>query len=110
MSSNNPYMGYFATLLIEHMQKGNSFDSFSSTLKYPKHVVDGWLHSKPSFAEARGIGENARLKCLEDMLLMREINLETFKYLTENEESEIDSAVSSFNDDVLIQAKERFKK
>lgn len=110
MNNNFPYMGYFCKLLVEHMAKGNSFDSFACTLNYPPHIVRSWLDKKTAFAEARSIGENARLKCLEDMLLTKVINLETFKHLTQNEESEIDSAVSSFNDDVLIQARERFAK
>lgn len=109
-NKNYPYMTYFCTLLIEHMERGFSFDTFHGTLRYPKHVVDSWLVEKPTFIEAKGIADNARRKTLEAMLFSKEISLETFKYLTENEESEIERASASFDDKTLIQARERFAK
>jgi hypothetical protein len=102
------YMGGFCDLLIKHMEKGHSYDSFPATIKYPKEVVDSWLATKPSFAEAKSMGETARLKMLEDMLFTKCIDLKTFQHLTASQSSDID--IEQFDDSTLIQARERFVK
>ena len=104
------FMGAFCDLLIQHMEKGYSFDTFSASLKYPPDVVKEWLVTKPSFAQARKMGEVARKKFLETLLLADEIDLKTFQHLTETPESEMDTAVEQFDTDTLIQARERFSR
>lgn len=104
------YMGGFCDLLLEHMGKGFSFESFAGTLKYPNSVVNEWLITKPTFAETKKVGESLRRKYLEGLLLYGDIDLKTFQYLVETPESEIDNAVSQFDDTVLVQAKQRFMK
>lgn len=105
-----PYMAEFAKMLVEHMEKGFSFDTFPAVIRYPKHVIDNWLINKPSFAEAKSLGENARTKTLQAMLLTKEINLETYKFLTENADNVLENAIQDFDENILIQARERFGK
>lgn len=107
--NNYPYMRAFDEMLVEHMKKGHSFDTFHATLRYPKSVVDAWLVEKPGFAQSYALGKSLRKKLLEEMLLCGEMKLDVFKHLIETEQ-DIDDASVSFDDDVLIQAKERFAK
>lgn len=103
-----PYMGHFCELLKKHMASGLSFKTFCSTIGYPPEVVNEWLGSKPDFADTKRIGDIARIKTLEELLLVKQIPLDVFKYLTENEDSAMDSVIDQFDDSVLIQARERF--
>jgi hypothetical protein len=100
----------FETLLVEHMERGHSFETFSATLRYPAAVVNEWLMLKPDFIEAKRQGELMRKKTLESLLMTKQINLEIFQFLTSCEDSDIETALPNFNEDVLIQAKERFRK
>lgn len=104
------FFHHYNNQLIKHMGMGNSYDSFAAVINVPKHVMDEWLQTKKSFARSKSIGEAHRRKTLEDMLLTKQISLDIYKHLMESEESDIDSAVSNFDDDVLIQARERFAK
>lgn len=104
------YMRGFDDKLIEHMGKGHSFETFPATIRYPPAIVKEWLNTKTSFVEAKRIGEINRIKTLESLLLNKMINLETFRFLSETEDSEIDNAISNFDENILIQAKERFAK
>ena len=102
------YCRGFCDMLIEHMKKGHSFKTFSASIQYPEELVNSWLITKPDFAQAKAIGEIARLQTLETLLLSKMISLDVFQHLTKQIESDVD--VDSFDDNVLIQAKERFAK
>ena len=104
------YMRGFCDLLIKHMADGYSFETFASTLKYPAADVTSWLTDKPEFLAALAIGKMQRKKTLETLLMGKQISLETFIYLTKDDEKEISDVVSNFDENVLIQARERFKK
>lgn len=105
-----PYMRHFCDLLIEHMERGHSFDSFSASIRYPHDIVAGWLETKETFREAKRIGEKCRLKALEQLLFAKQINLETYQFLKDNEDSEIEDNVHNFDESVLVQAQGRFQK
>lgn len=107
---NYPYMGHFCELLKKHMASGLSFKTFASVIGYPPSIVNEWLVTKPEFAHTKTIGEIARIKTLEELLLVKQISLDIFKHLTEDSEAEFDGIVDGFEDSVLIQAKERFGK
>lgn len=98
----------FCDLLIEHMSRGYSFETFGAEIRYPQRIVQQWVHDKRSFAEAKGIGAMARQKTLEGLLMSKQINLETYEKLVFDEETEIDASISNFDDAVLINARERF--
>ena len=106
----NIYMRGFCDLLLKHMENGHSFDTFHATLRYPKTVVNQWLVDKPEFADAKHIGESLRIKTLESLLITKQINLETFEYLTKHNETDIETALPGFDENILIQARERFGK
>jgi hypothetical protein len=103
-------MNGFCEMLKSHMTQGNSFRTFAATIDYPPEIVEGWLESQPQFALTKRIGEVARRKTLEDLLLTKQISLDIFKHLLDNEDAEMDAIVEGFNDAVLIQARERFTK
>lgn len=103
-------MNGFCDMLKAHMKLGNSFRTFAATIDYPPEVVDSWLETYPQFALTKRIGEVARRKSLEDLLLTKQISLDIFKHLLDNEDAEMDAIVEQFDDAVLIQAKERFLK
>ena len=104
------YMRGFCDLLLAHMEAGHSFGTFHATLRYPSDIVAQWLIDKPDFQEAKRIAESLRRKTLETLLMSKQISLDVFQYLISNEESDIEIALPGFDENVLIQAKERFGK
>lgn len=52
----------YCDALIEHMEKGYSFESFAGKLRVSKQTLYTWVESNPDFLDAKSIGtELARL-------------------------------------------------
>jgi hypothetical protein len=103
------YMPAFSDMLIEHMERGFSYNTFYATIKVPKAVVDGWLESEVEFKEAKAQGTGRRRKHLEQLLLGKIIALDVYKHLLADEAVAEEEAMENFSDGILIQAKERFQ-
>ena len=51
--------------LVDHMEKGLSFDSFSAKVRVCNATLYNWLKEYPEFAEAKKVGSAYRLQTLE---------------------------------------------
>ena len=60
------YEPEFDQMLVEHLSKGLSFMSFNVAGGVAYNTLRVWCKRFPSFAQAREIGEKARLKMLEE--------------------------------------------
>jgi hypothetical protein len=60
------YRPEYDDLLIEHLASGKSFMSFDVAGGVSYKTLRNWCDKFPSFAEAREIGEKAKLRFLED--------------------------------------------
>ena len=67
-------------MLIEHMKKGYSFESFGADAHCSRKTLFNWLEAYPEFNEAKNIAENYSLKFLETIAIghMRGIKNESF--------------------------------
>ena len=52
-----PYLEEYGPMLIEHMEKGLSFESFAGVLRTGKEQIYNWLKSEEDFANAKKVGD-----------------------------------------------------
>ncbi len=57
----------YCDMLIQHMDKGGSFESFAGQLRCGKDRLYGWLKEHPEFQDARNIGMGKSLLYYEGM-------------------------------------------
>ena len=61
------YKDEYAQMLIEHMEQGRSFPSFSGVINVPYSTLCRWERNIDSFADAREIGEARALLKMEQL-------------------------------------------
>ena len=59
------YKPEFPELLIDHMSKGFSINSFGADINVTKQTIYTWLNKYPEFKEAEHIGDQKRTKFYE---------------------------------------------
>ena len=57
MSDKYPYTRGYCTVLIEFLEKGNSFENFSGEINIPMRVIKTWLQSQEDFKDAYEIAQ-----------------------------------------------------
>lgn len=62
------YKEEYCQMLIDHMSKGYSFESFAGTVSCTGRTLDNWVLRHPEFKEAKGIGLKKGLAFLEKLL------------------------------------------
>ena len=60
-----PYDPKYPELLVNHMAKGMSFNSFGGVIRVPYEAVRHWLEIHPEFKEAHNVGMQAALATFE---------------------------------------------
>jgi hypothetical protein len=63
------YKKEFCQELITHMANGNTFASFGHIIKVARNNMNVWVTTHPEWAEAKELGESARAKFTEDLLI-----------------------------------------
>lgn len=61
------YKPEYCELLIEHMEGGNSFESFGGKLRHHKQTLYNWAAAHPDFFDAKKIGTAMSLLYWENM-------------------------------------------
>lgn len=67
MAAGRPtdYQPEYCDLLVEHMSRGLSFESFAPTIKSCRATLYTWAQLHPQFLDAKKAGHDARLCWLE---------------------------------------------
>ena len=81
--SSCKYEPEYAQMLLEHLTKGLSFTSFNVPGGVSYSTLRNWCKRFPEFAQAREIGEKARLQLLEEegIKMVRAGNVVAWKFL-----------------------------
>jgi hypothetical protein len=61
------YRSEFCQMLIDHMSKGGSFESFGADAQCHRQTLYEWEETHPEFSDAKKIGRERSLKFYEEM-------------------------------------------
>lgn len=69
MANESKYEERFCQMLIDHMSKGKSFESFAAVAKVGRRTLFDWLEVHPKWKEAKDQAEMAALDFFETRLI-----------------------------------------
>lgn len=62
MGRPTEYDPAYCQILMDHMEKGGTFESFAAKIRHSKQTLYNWLKVYPDFVDAKNIGEGLSLQ------------------------------------------------